>query len=379
MGLVNGQITAPVSLQADVYAALGLQKTGTYYDIGYICSNRHGRTNMWSRRKPVRYPGPAELTEAQWKTACFGMDVKYSANLDTAIEAAKAGDWGYLPPRPGTDWCRLTDWVGYRHNAVRPCTTKLMDQAGERGQSALGMVMFQDTTGEAAATQGNLSLREMMVNGVLFSNCYFCVVVIDGNGNKVIGSTSEKPFGQSNNTVYFSYDQEIAVGKYTMIPLISSVSRQDCRFYRGETWSGGWYATLPTKPGTLTVREWSDVDFTCVATWTYKSNGRRNSINFEFYWTNRSGAAVNIGRVRARAGYIDDRQDPPANVYLWNYDVNGGNAITIPAGVEDEETRMGGVITPDMMGLSAFNERDSYFVELIFETTYVEDWVYEVQ
>ena len=136
MSIQNGQITAPVSLQADVYAALGLQKTGTYYDIGYICSNRHEQTNKWSRRKSVRVGGPAEITDDQLKQCNFGLDIAggtFSLPGD-ALTAAASVDWPYLPPVPGTHWCRLTDWVGYNHNAVQPFSFALTAIQGLQGQ-----------------------------------------------------------------------------------------------------------------------------------------------------------------------------------------------------------------------------------------------------
>lgn len=117
----NGKITAPVSLHADVYPVLGLTKT-VMYDTGWVCGNSHGKINKWSKKKPIRYPQPGELTDAQFKgTAADNIQGIYYG-LKVASQAGLLGqmhdvDWEYLPPRPGTDWCRLTDFVGYDHNA----------------------------------------------------------------------------------------------------------------------------------------------------------------------------------------------------------------------------------------------------------------------
>lgn len=108
MGLVNGQITAPVSLQADVYAALGLQKTGTYYDIGYICSNQHGQTNRYSYRKPIEENTPAEVQFTNQKYIDSLTPVTYRGGQTPPTSAL----YGYNAPG---SWYRLTDWVGYRH------------------------------------------------------------------------------------------------------------------------------------------------------------------------------------------------------------------------------------------------------------------------
>ena len=123
MGHSNGKITAPVSLHADVYPVLGLTKTGTYYDTGWVCGNSHGQINKWSKRKPIRYAQPGELTDAQFKGTYADNNQGIYYGLKVASEAGRLGQlhtasWEYLPPRPGTDWCRLTDFVGYDHNAV---------------------------------------------------------------------------------------------------------------------------------------------------------------------------------------------------------------------------------------------------------------------
>lgn len=123
MGNSNGKISAPISLHADVYAVLGLTKTGTYYDTGWVCGNSHGRINKWSKKKPIRYAQPGELTDAQFKGTTadnvqgiyYGLKVASQAGLLGQLHSV---NWDYLPPRPGTDWCRLTDFNGYDHNAT---------------------------------------------------------------------------------------------------------------------------------------------------------------------------------------------------------------------------------------------------------------------
>lgn len=374
----NGIITAPVSLHADVYPVLGLAKTGTFYDLATVCANAHGRINKWSKRKPVRYNSPAELTEEQFRDALYGMNITYSSDLDTVINAAKKGDWDYLPPRPGTDWSRLTDFINYNHYCVRPCTSRLMNQDMEENQAVAANVMFQETTQDADSIRENLNLKKIMVNGQLFEESYMCIVVIDKNGNKIYGATSDNNFGLNNNAVRIStggtsiFDR----GDYTMIPLISSIRRNMCFFVNGQSWSGGWYATLPTLPGTLSVRAWDDIDFKCVANWKY-TDGKRSSIEYNLYYTNRTSQPVNIGPVQLRCGYYDQREEnDPVKVYLWTYKVNSGENIIIPANTENADPRLGGSIDESLIGQKFNNEQ--YFIELSFTTTYVENWTYNV-
>lgn len=44
----NGVITAPVGIDADIAPVLGVGS----YDLGYLCSNAHGKINKWSYIKP---------------------------------------------------------------------------------------------------------------------------------------------------------------------------------------------------------------------------------------------------------------------------------------------------------------------------------------
>lgn len=122
MSITGGsRLSAPLGLQ-EVYNVLGVNKSGTYYDVGYICGNAHGRINKWSKKKPIRYAQPGELTDAQFKGTTSDNNAGIYYGLQVASSAGRLGQlhdagWQYLPPRPGTDWCRLTDFNGYDHNA----------------------------------------------------------------------------------------------------------------------------------------------------------------------------------------------------------------------------------------------------------------------
>ena len=118
MGYSNGTITAPVSA-SDPYAVLGVGKYNDGYDWGYICSNRHGKTNMWSKFKPVRYSKPDDLSFEDRKYKGFGFEIM--PPQEDAIRA-NAQKYAYLAPRGGqfNEWFRITDWIGYNHYARPP-------------------------------------------------------------------------------------------------------------------------------------------------------------------------------------------------------------------------------------------------------------------
>ena len=119
MGHTSSKITAPVSLHGDVYPVLGINKSGDYYDTGWVCGNSHGKINKWSKRKPTRYNNPNGGT-SWWKAddgncGFSGMSLYDQMNIVQAYQQNLA--WRYNAPRPGTDWCRLADFNGYDHAA----------------------------------------------------------------------------------------------------------------------------------------------------------------------------------------------------------------------------------------------------------------------
>ena len=75
----NGKITAPVGIDADIAPVLGVGS----YDLGYLCSNAHGKINSWARYKPVRYeslaPGENEKWWQGWDGNCGIMPKRISS------------------------------------------------------------------------------------------------------------------------------------------------------------------------------------------------------------------------------------------------------------------------------------------------------------
>lgn len=107
MSVSNGIITAPVNIK-DPYACLGVGQYNGWYDLAYICSNQHGKTNIWSKWKPVIVDTPKDITEEQLKAAAYGLQWYQSGDsLTYSIR--------YLPPVSGVNWQRITDFIGYNH------------------------------------------------------------------------------------------------------------------------------------------------------------------------------------------------------------------------------------------------------------------------
>lgn len=119
MSYSEGKISAPIAA-SDPYMVMGV---GTYnggYDIGYICSNQHGKINKWSLYKPVRKAKVAELTDADYYSVDFGYNIP-SYNNYSSMKAGVTNGWSYLPPQGGdSSPFRLTDFNGYNHRATAP-------------------------------------------------------------------------------------------------------------------------------------------------------------------------------------------------------------------------------------------------------------------
>lgn len=111
----NGVITAPVNLVYDVYPVLGLGPKNGEYPLDYACSNEHGKINIWSKNKPMRFNKLGDLTEADKYLLMYGL--KFYSNYEEPMDGRRAV---YEPPVPGENDCRLTDFEGYNHKAECP-------------------------------------------------------------------------------------------------------------------------------------------------------------------------------------------------------------------------------------------------------------------
>lgn len=145
MGVSNGIITAPFNPQ-EIYNLLGVGKYDGWYNNEYICSNAHGKTNPWSRYKPVCLPlivvkdsfdkatnrwGEANQNVGGWQRPWFYGTVSNPVftvpTISSLNDLGKGGVpneyalWKYNPPHGG-DYAiyRFDDFCGYNHNAAVP-------------------------------------------------------------------------------------------------------------------------------------------------------------------------------------------------------------------------------------------------------------------
>lgn len=129
MGISNGIITAPISAN-DPYTAMGVGSYNGTYDVAYICCNKHGKIAIWSLHKPVRASGPQELTDSQFalNDKSYGLAIINKNTGDEIIGSLSVSlsniksllnyEYRLDAPIENINWSRLTDFIGYYHNAT---------------------------------------------------------------------------------------------------------------------------------------------------------------------------------------------------------------------------------------------------------------------
>lgn len=170
MSVSGNIITAPVGLR-EVYSLLGVAKQGTYYDVGYICSNAHGRINMWSKFKPVRLNKIQvdeeydldKYSDSGWdmrngsKSWWYGGSLEQSPvfvvpvisewkDIGVSGNQNENAQWRYKSPYGGdASPYRLTDFLGYCHTAVPPIVPKCPGQALLNSNMYFGVSLEDDS------------------------------------------------------------------------------------------------------------------------------------------------------------------------------------------------------------------------------------------
>lgn len=201
MGHSNNKITAPVSLHADVYQVLGLSKTGTYYDLGYACGNSHGKINPWARYKPVMYDGLNTDGKEWWKArnGDCGITIKRLSTYQDSVNYANGGmnGWVYSPPNGGNNPYRLTDFVGYYHDAEFPvkgftCPDTATNQFSNSSFTCAAMNIVDTGT-----LTDSLQMRDFRT----IADCYLGVYVKQRSGSQARRVTSKSTIGGGAVTV----------------------------------------------------------------------------------------------------------------------------------------------------------------------------------
>ena len=137
MGVSNGIVSVPINPR-EVYALLGVPKYNGWWDIGYICSNKHGKVNTGSRYKPVEDSTWQTPSESRFKELCYGFGDKVSSSDISQRE------WVYIP---SSTKYRILDFENYNHFAPKFCSISLPSEIkGDRVNNAI--IGYKRLTGD---------------------------------------------------------------------------------------------------------------------------------------------------------------------------------------------------------------------------------------
>lgn len=204
MPVNNGIITAPVSIE-DVAKCLGVSS----FDLGTLCANGHGKINKWSKKKPIVYNKPQELTDAEFK----GMAVDNNKGIYYGIKAStEAGNlydlhntnYSYVGIPKGGDSSpyRLTDFIGYDHNAIPTINGSIPESAYYNVDKSFGVVIDYDYN--HANTTG-VDIKEIIDNAsdaTKFESYYPCILV-NGYARGLFNSTTDLQTPLKYNNIWY--------------------------------------------------------------------------------------------------------------------------------------------------------------------------------
>lgn len=166
-------IEAPVSAIA-VAQFLGLPAQYGGCDVGYLCSNIHGRIKMWSSNKPMRHPSLLPLTSQQKREANHGLIAPAFATAALPADLSwRQQTWSYGAPRGEAynEPYRLSDFDGYETIGEAIVETPGSLSVGPLDTGSMLRFLFGSTI--SIIGTNNLSLNDF----AYLADYYPCVVL----------------------------------------------------------------------------------------------------------------------------------------------------------------------------------------------------------
>ena len=297
-----------------IYSVLGVARRSTGYEINYINSNAHGRTNKWARYKPEAIGGPAPLAFTQRKDNNFGLVPAATYDSVFAFRTAVAnntfnGSWNYVAPG-ANHYMRLSDWLnvekntsgayvvkgGYNHEATKPFGTlrSLTATLSNNTNSSL-LIPCEAPAMSDGSDDGQLNIADFTKAGYDLSNWYFGVMLYY-NANKRVIATTSQPIGKEQDwQVDMGYlDPATYAGSPKAVPFMSSV-----RIVAGGAEpSGARIVGVDSVGATITLKTTSQL-YVANANCHYPDN-TRNTIRYRVDINNTAPTAVTLQNVYLR-------------------------------------------------------------------------------
>lgn len=226
--IVSGIMKEPINVK-EPYQVLGVGATPNGYDVGYICSNLHGKINEWSRHKPVpgAYPGLSVLYPGTGDESFLGYNGKAGMNVfDTNdvttlakyVLSKNVGDrWNYIPPKGGkNEPFRITDFIDYYHNSIKPLFF-MSSYSGVHTSDIINLRLYHSY--DSRAPFDSLFITDLKLSGSSLRDWYLAGIFINGSTNEILGcGCNQYPLGNP-------LDFEDKFGRYDdpfVLPVIST-------------------------------------------------------------------------------------------------------------------------------------------------------------
>lgn len=374
----------------DPYTCMGVGITANGYDLGYICSNRHGHTNKWSRHKPVPgAPSGSNILYPNENTGWFkgndgkcGLDVYTSNNMqglaNYVLARTETDRWKYVPPKGGdNEPYRLLDFDGYMHNAIKPLY-RVTDYNGAYPPGNYEYprlrvyYMYNDVN-------PSLFLTDILINGSPLGNWYLGAIFVNSaTGVVLCGACNQNPLGDPSalRDKFGSEDDPFVIPllaewggfeslvNYTMIPILSK-NKKLLSFKQNEVAGSDLFCDLPINNGNIYMYSRVNVGCYLEDRTTYWDD---YGIHYEVLGQNDTDEDVDLGNFTVEL-WTYDRDDKNITYKLMNLERSYGSFI--PANTEGHLMRVGaGIEWGTYNGVTinvatAYNV--GYFIKLVGE------------
>lgn len=228
MGHSNGVITAPVDPVADIKAVLGESSN----DMGALFTSR--KINLWAKYRPVSHRNLDYVSDAEREALNYGIIIPYY-NLPLTLKdnIEKAG-WtlGNLPTGTIYSPYRITDFIGYEHNANSPLIMLPNEQTvfTYKGTTVVNIGVISPII----STRDSISIEKLKAGNVALSDMYFGII-LERNASYTILTQSVKGMGTARLSIDFL---TVPSGIYNAWLFASSVPVLKMDFYESGVYIG---------------------------------------------------------------------------------------------------------------------------------------------
>lgn len=224
----DGIMITPINA-ADPYRVLGMGQYNGWWDIGYICSNEHGRINIWSRYKPVALPaevvnGTFNNSYKKWDDVPYTGSEKWGNNpwfygsmyrktytvpvISSLSDIGEDGvqketaKWTYNPPVGGdSSPFRLDDFLGYNHLAQAPLNAWMSSEIKINNRF---LASISDTGTDSY--NGEFEFHEILKFAFNSQPVYAGIAIRNRTRNILTGFVKKEQLGVENSSGDFSLD-----------------------------------------------------------------------------------------------------------------------------------------------------------------------------